>query len=156
MSDARTDPEISPSSIFLALFHSFVFRLPSLQQLDSELAHSHLQRWIGAERAFRDDTLRYSLCGFDLPPLEALLVDVNRRLRRGKAFAAGRVQGHLVAALDGIEVLSSFSRRCENCLERRVTMKDQAGRKIEQTQYYHRVVGCQMVHSPVKPFLAIE
>jgi len=156
MSDARTDPEISPSSVFLALFHGFVFRLPSLQQLDHELAHSHLQRWIGAERAFRDDTLRYSLCGFDLHPLEALLVDVNRRLKRGKAFDAGRVQGHLVAALDGIEVLSSFSRRCESCLERRVTLLDPAGRKIVQTQYYHRAVGCQMVHSPVKPFLAIE
>jgi len=156
MSDARTDPEISPSSVFLALFHSFVFRLPSFQQLDSELAHSHLQRWIGAERAFRDDTLRYSLCGFNLDPLEAMLVDVNRRLKRGKAFDEGRVQGRLVAALDGIEVLSSFSRCCESCLERRVALKDQAGRKIEQTQYYHRAVGCQMVHSPVKPFLAIE
>jgi hypothetical protein len=156
MSDARTDPEISPSSVFLTLFHSFVFRLPSFQQLDSELSHSYLQQWIGAERAFRDDTLRYSLCGFDLDPLEAMLVDVNRRLKRSKAFDEGRVQGRLVAALDGIEVLSSFSRRCESCLERRVTMKDQAGRKIEQTQYYHRAVGCQMVHSPVKPFLAIE
>ena len=156
MSDARTDPDISPSNIFLALFHSFVFRLPSFQQLDSELSHSYLQQWIGAERAFRDDTLRYSLCGFDLDPLEAMLGDVNRRLKRGKAFDQGRVQGRMVAALDGIEVLSSFSRRCESCLERRVTMKDQAGRKIEQTQYYHRAVGCQMVHSPVKPFLAIE
>jgi hypothetical protein len=156
MSDARADPEISPSSIFLALFHSFTFRLPSFQQLDSELNHSQLQRWIGAERAFRDDTLRYSLCGFNLGPLEAMLVDVNRRLKRGKAFDEGRVQGHLVAALDGIEVLSSFSRRCDRCLERRVTLKDQAGRKVEQTQYYHRAVGCQMVHSPVKPFLAVE
>jgi hypothetical protein len=100
-----------------------VFRLPSLQQLDSELAHSHLQRWIGAERAFRDDTLRYSLCGFDLRPLEALLVDVNRRLKRGKAFDAGRVHGPLVAALDGVEVLSSFSRRCESCLERRLILR---------------------------------
>jgi hypothetical protein len=122
MADARTDPEISPSSIFLAVFHSFVFRLPSFQQLDSELSHSHLQRWIGAERAFGDDTLRYSLCGFDLDPLEAMLVDVNRRLKRGKAFDEGRVQGRLVAALDGIEVLSSFSRRCDSCLERRVTL----------------------------------
>lgn len=156
MSDARIDPEITPSSIFLAVFHSFVFRLPSFHQLDSELAHSHLQRWIGAARPFADDTLRYSLCGFDLDPLEAMLVDVNRRLKRGKAFDEGRVQGRLIAALDGIEVLSSFSRRCDSCLERRVTLKDQAGRKIEQTQYYHRAVGCQMVHSPVKPFLAIE
>jgi hypothetical protein len=137
MADARTDPEISPSSIFLAVFHSFVFRLPSFQQLDSELSHSHLQSWIGAERAFGDDTLRYSLCGFDLDPLESMLVDVNRRLKRGKAFDEGPVQGRLVAALDGIEVLSSFSRRWDSCLERRVTLKDQAGRKIEQTQYYH-------------------
>ncbi len=156
LSDARTDPEISPSSIFLAVFHSFVFRLPSFQQLDSELSHSYLQRWIGAERAFGDDTLRYSLCGFHLNPLEEMLVDINRRLKRGKAFDAGRVQGRLVAALDGIEVLSGFSRRCDRCLERRVTLKDEAGRKVEQTQYYHRAVGCQMVHSAVKPFLAME
>jgi len=44
MSDARTDPEIAPSSIFLAVFHGFVFRLPSFQQLDSELAHRNLSR----------------------------------------------------------------------------------------------------------------
>jgi len=62
----------------------------------------------------------------------------------------------LVAALDGSEVLSSFSRHCESCRERPVSRKDQAGRKIEETQYYHRAVGCQMVHSPVTPFLALE
>jgi DDE family transposase len=156
MKDARLDPDISPASVFLALFHAFVFRLPSFQQLDSELHHSYLQRWIGAERAFHDDTLRYSLCSFDLHPLQDMLVDVNRRFKRGKAFDQGRVQGRLVAALDGIEVLSSFSRHCDSCLERRVTRKDQAGRKIEETQYYHRAVGCQMVHSPVKSFLAFE
>jgi hypothetical protein len=155
MSDDRTDPEISPISVFLALLHGFVFRLPSFQQLESDLHHSYLQHWIGAERAFRDDTLRYSLCGFDRDPLEAMLVDVNRRLKRGKAFDAGRVQGRRVAALDGIEVLSSFRRHGESCLERRVTRKDQAGRKIEEIQYYHRAVGCQMVHRPVKPLLAI-
>ena len=156
MSDSRLDPEISPSSVFLALFHAFVFRLPSFQQLDSELSHSYLQHWIGAERSFRDDTLRYSLCGFDLQPLEAMLVDVNRRLKRSKALDDGCVQGRRVAALDGIEVLSSFSRHCESCLQRRVSRKDQAGRKIEEIQYYHRAVGCQMVHSAVKPFLALE
>lgn len=156
LTDARRNPEISPSSIFLASFHAFVFRLPSFQQLEADLSGSQLQSWIGAERRFRDDTLRYSLCGFDLQPLEAMLVDINRRLKRGKAFDQGRVQGHLVAALDGVEVLSSYSRCCESCLERRVAVKDQAGRKVEQIQYYHRAVGCQMIHGPVKPFLGIE
>lgn len=154
--DARRDPEILPRTIFLAMFHSFAFRLPSMQQLETDLANSCLQRWIEAERPFRDDTLRYSLCGFELEPLEHMLVDINRRLKRDKVFYPGRVQGHLVAALDGIEVLSSFSRRCDCCLQRRVFVRDQAGRKVEQIQYYHRAVACQMIHSPVKPILAIE
>jgi hypothetical protein len=156
MADARTDPEISSASVFLALFHAFVFRLPSFQQLDTELSHSYLQNWIGTERAFRDDTLRYSLCSFHLAPLEQMLVEINRRLKRSKALDAGRVQGRLVAALDGIEVLSSFSRRCERCRERRVTVKDETGQSREQIQYYHRAVGCQIISSPVKPFLAVE
>src|SRR5258708_34541221 len=85
-----------------------------------------------------------------------MLVDINRRLKRGKAFEEGQVQGRLLAALDGIEVLSSFGRRCDSCMQRRVIKKDQDGRKIEETQYHHRRVGCPMIHSPVKPFLAIE
>lgn len=156
LKDSRQAPEISPQSVFLAAFYAFVFRLPSFQQLEADLAHSFLPQWIGAERPFRDDTLRYSLSGFDLPPLEQMLVEVNRRLKRSKALDPGRVQGRLVAALDGIEVLSSYSRCCDSCLERRVTLHDSAHRKIERIQYYHRAVACQVIHSPVKPFLAIE
>jgi hypothetical protein len=138
MSDALTQPEISPASVFLALFHAFVFRLPSFQQLNAELSHPYLQNWIAAERAFHHDVLRYSLCSFNLEPLEQMLVETNRRLKRRKALEAGRVQGHLVAALDGIEVLSSFSRCCESCLQRRVPLKDETGQSLERLQYYHR------------------
>lgn len=155
LSDARHDPEIPPQAVFLALFHGFVFRLPSLQQLEADLTESSLQRWVGAERSFGDDVLRYSLCGFELQPLEHMLVDVNRRLKRHKALDPGRVQGRIVAALDGVEVLSSYSRCCDSCLERRVWSR-QGGVKIEQVQYYHRAVGCQIVSSPVKSFLAME
>lgn len=156
LADARRDPEISPQTIFLAMFHSFAFRLPSLQQLEADLANAALRRWIDADRAFRDDTLRYSLCGFDLQPLEQILIHVNRRLKRDKVFYPGRVQGCIVAALDGVEVLSSFSRHCDSCLQRRVFVRDQTGRKVEQIQYYHRAVACQIVNSPVKPILALE
>jgi len=44
LTDARHHPEISPQSIFLALFHSFAFRLPSFQQLEADLQHSFLQQ----------------------------------------------------------------------------------------------------------------
>ena len=156
LSDARQDPEISPQSVFLAVFHSFVFRRTSFQQLEADLADPHLQRYLGVARAFRDDVLRYSLCSFALDPLERLLVDVNRRLKRNKAFDQGRVQGRIVAALDGIEVLASYSRCCEACLQRRVTANDGDGNPVERIQYYHRAVGCQIVSSPVKPLLAVE
>lgn len=156
LSDARHAPEISPQTVFLALFHGFVFRLPSVRQLEADLAEPSFERQVGADRAFRDDVLRYSLCGFALEPLERMLVDINRRLKRNKVFEAGQCQGRIVAALDGIEVLSSYSRCCESCLERHVTGKDKDGQPVEQIQYYHRAVGCQILSSEVKPFLAIE
>ena len=99
LSDSRVAPQIPPSAVFLAAFHGFVFRLPSFQQLEAELQQSALQRWIGAPRAFRDDVLRYSLSSFSAEGLEAMLVRVNRTLKRNKVFDAGRVQGHIVAAL---------------------------------------------------------
>lgn len=155
LQDSRQAPEISPQSVFLAAFYGFVFRLPSFQQLESDLAQPSLQHWIGSDRGFGDDVLRYSLCGFEVTGLEEMLVQSNRTLKRGKVFDAGRVQGRIIAALDGIEVLSSYSRCCDSCLERRVSSR-QAGVKIERVQYYHRAVGCQIISSPVKSFLALE
>ena len=156
LTDARLDPDISPQVVFRALLYGFVFRTPSLKQLEADVDDPHFQRWIGAPRAFQDDVFRYSLCGFDLDPLEQMLVGINRQLKRNKVFDQGRCQGHIVAALDGIEVLSSYSRCCDACLERRVQSKDSDGNTVEQIQYYHRAVGCQIVSSPVKPLLAIE
>jgi len=155
LTDSRCEPEIPPASVFLAAFHGFAFRLPSFEQLEAELTQPALQQWVGAERAFRDDVLRYSLSGFHLEALERMLVQVNRTLKRNKALDQGRVQGRIVAAVDGIEVLSSYSRCCDSCLQRRVFVR-QAGVKVEQLQYYHRAVGCQIVSSPCKPFLALE
>ena len=176
LTDSRRDPEISPTAVFLATFHAFVFRLPSFQQLEADLIQPALQRWIGADRAFSDDALRYSLSGFHLEGLARMLIDVNRTLKRNKVFDADRVQrldpaqtGWSTyprisapsgcacgpAALDGIEVLSSYSRHCDSCLERRVAVR-KAGVKVEQIQYYHRAVGCQIISGPVKTFLALE
>jgi hypothetical protein len=154
--DARQDPEIPPAVVFQALFYGFVFRLRSFKELEGDLAQPQLQQRIGAPRSFRDDALRYSLASFATEPLEQMLVSVNRQLKRNKALDPERVQGHLVAALDGIEVLSSFSRCCSDCLQRRVQCTSGDGQPVERVQYYHRAVGCQIVGSPVKTFLGLE
>ncbi len=154
--DARQHPDIPPAAVFRALFYGFVFRLRSFKELEADLAQPQLQQHLGASRPFRDDTLRYSLASFATEPLEQMLVTVNRQLKRNKALDPGRVQGPLVAALDGIEVLSSFSRCCSDCLQRRVNCTAADGQPVERIQYYHRAVGCQMVSSPVKAFLGLE
>jgi hypothetical protein len=155
LTDSRCEPEIPPAAVFLSTFHGFAFRLPSFQQLEAELTQPALQQWVGAGRGFRDDVLRYSLSGFHVEGLERMLIQVNRTLKRNKALDQGRVQGRIVAAVDGIEVLSSYSRCCDSCLQRRVVVR-KGGVKTEQLQYYHRAVGCQIVSSPCKPFLALE
>jgi hypothetical protein len=48
-----------------------------------ELTQPALQRWVGAEHAFSDDALRYSLSGFHLEGLERMLI------RAGPGFQAG-------------------------------------------------------------------
>jgi hypothetical protein len=59
-------------------FCGFVFRLPSFQQLEAELAQPALQRWIGADRAFHDDLLRYSLIWPSALLFSASLVGASR------------------------------------------------------------------------------
>ena len=44
LSDARRDPDISPQTVFLALFHGFVFRLGSFKELEADLAKPQLRR----------------------------------------------------------------------------------------------------------------
>ena len=53
-------------------------------------------------------------------------------------------------------MVSSYSRHCDSCLQRRVTFTDPEGHSEERIQYYQRAVGCPIISSPVKPFLAWE
>jgi hypothetical protein len=131
MADSRVEPEIPPSAVFLATFYGFVFRLRSFQQLEAEISRTGFQNWINANRAFQDDVLRYSLSGFSRPPLEQMLLQVNRTLKRNKVLDTGRVQGRIVAALDGIEILSSYSRCCDAWATAcRATARPEKGRII--------------------------
>jgi hypothetical protein len=75
--------------------------------------------------------------------------------KRNQAFDAGRVQGRLVAALDGIELLSSYRGCCDSCWERHVVVR-QGGVQTEPWPYYHRAVGSPIVSGPVQSLVALE
>lgn len=156
LKDGRRDPEFPPAAVFQAVFYGLLFRRGSFHQLEADLQDPFLQRWSGLAEPFREGTLRYSYSSFALGPLEQMLVAINQQLKRNKVFRQGRVAGRIVAALDGVEILASYSRCCEFCLQRTVREKTKAGERVERIQYYHRAVGCQIVSSPVKSFLGVE
>lgn len=154
--DARCDPVYSAAVVFQAVFYGFLFRLGSFHQLEAEIEEPFLQHWLGVARPFREGTLRYSYSSFELEPLEEMLVGINRQLKRNKVLSQGQLAGRIVAGLDGVEVISSYSRCCDSCLQRRVREKTKEGEVVERVQYYHRLVGCQVISSPVKPILGVE
>jgi len=55
-------------------------------------------------------------------------------------------RGRIVAAVDGIEICSSFLRCGDACMERKVQHKV-SGKLLEETQYYHRLVAVVLVSS---------
>jgi hypothetical protein len=61
----------------------------------------------------------------------------------------------MVAAVDGIEICSSFARCCEGCMQRKVEHKVR-GELRTDIQYYHRIVAVVVVSTPVPIPLGIR
>lgn len=80
------------------------------------------------------------------------LAELAKQLKRNKTLARAKVNGLFVVAVDGHELGGSYRRCCPACLRRTVTIN---GKK--RTQYYHRVVTCQLVCcGPVRLTLDME
>jgi len=85
----------------------------------------------------------------------ALGCDLARQLKRNGIFRSDWSRGLVVAAIDGMEICSSFSRSCDHCMERKVThMVD--GELREELQYYHRICAVTVVSSTFPIPLAIR
>jgi hypothetical protein len=80
---------------------------------------------------------------------------VARRLKRNGVLRSEWARGRLVAAVDGIEICSSFCRCCDACMEREVEHKVN-GQLRKDTQYYHRIVAVVVVSTPFPVPLGIR
>jgi hypothetical protein len=68
-----------------------------------------------------------------------LSCEIARRLKRNGVLRSNWSRGLLVAAVDGIEICSSFVRCCDACMEREMQHKVHGEMKTD-IQYYHRIV----------------
>ncbi len=154
--DTRAEPEIPSRAIGLSLILGEVVHIPSFFQLQAETKLPQWQEWIGYSQEISHDTFGYASARMDPAQLRRAGIWINRKLKRGKAFEANRINGLLVVSLDANEQFCSDHRCCEDCLTREVTCKDAQGQEFKKKQYYHKQVYAQLSGPELSVILDLE
>jgi len=144
LQEGRQFPQHPWKKVFDAVFLGAAMQIPSLLQIEAECHHGALAKRIGP---ISDDTLGYALERQSPEPVFALSCQIARRLKRNGVLRSDWSRGLVVAAVDGIEICSSFARCCDACMEREVQHKVNGEMRTE-IQYYHRIVVVAVVSTP--------
>jgi hypothetical protein len=145
MPEGRHCPQHPWPKVFDAVFLGAAMQMPSLLQIEAECRRGALARRIGP---LSDDTIGYALQRQSPEPVFALGCEVAGRLKRNGVLRSNWSRGLVVAAVDGIEICSSFARCCDACMQREVQHKVR-GELRTDIQYYHRIVAVVVVSTAV-------
>src|SRR5260370_14100104 len=111
--EGREFPKHPWKKVFDAVFLGATMQIPSLLQIEAECHDGALAKRIGP---ISDDTIGYALERQSPDPVFALSCEIARRLKRNGVLRSDWSRGLVVAAVDGIEIFSSFFRRCGSCI----------------------------------------
>ena len=139
--EGRQSPRHPWQKVWDALFLGAAVQIPTVHRLEAECRAGVLAQRIGA---LSEDTMGYALERQDPAQIFTLGGEVARRLKRNGVLPSGWARGRVVAAVDGIEICSSFFRCCDACLEREIEHKVD-GQMRKDIQYYHRLVAVVLV-----------
>lgn len=142
--EGRQSPRHPWQKVFDAVFLGAAMQIPSLLQIEAECQSGALAKRIGP---ISDDTIGYALQRESPESVFALGCQIARRLKRNGVLRSDWSRGLLVAAVDGIEICSSFTRCCDACMQREVEHKVR-GELRTDIQYYHRIVVVVIVSTP--------
>src|SRR6266536_301985 len=142
--EGRESPQHPWKKVFDAVFLGAAMQIPSLLQIEAECCDGALATRIGP---ISDDTIGYALQRQSPEPVFALSCEIARRLKRNGVLRSEWSRGLVVAAVDGIEICSSFVRCCDACMEREIEHKVN-GELRTDIQYYHRIVVVAVVSTP--------
>jgi hypothetical protein len=104
--EGRQSPQHPWKKVFDAVFLGSAMQIPSLLQIEAECRDGSLAKRIGP---ISDDTLGYALQRQSPEPVFALGCEIARRLKRNGILRSDWSRGLVVAAVDGIEICSSFA-----------------------------------------------
>jgi hypothetical protein len=141
--DGRKFPRHKEKKVFDAVFLGAACQFPALHRIETECSQGALCHRIGP---LSEDAMGYALERSDPDALFTLGCELARQLKRNGVLRSDWSRGLVVAAIDGIEICSSFARSCKHCMERQVShLVD--GELREETQYYHRICVVAIVSS---------
>jgi Transposase DDE domain len=141
--DGRQSPRHHGKKIFDAVFLGAACQFPALHRIETECHRGALSKRIGS---LSEDAIGYALERQDPSAVFALGCEIARQLKRNGIFRSDWSRGLVVAAVDGIEICSSFTRFCDHCMERKVKHTVD-GELREELQYYHRICAVTIVSS---------
>ena len=142
--EGREFPQHPWKKVFDAVFLGAAMQIPSLLQIEAECCQGTLAKRVGP---ISDDTIGYALQRQSPEPVFALSCEIARRLKRNGVLRSDWSRGLVVAAVDGIEICSSFVRCCDACKEREMEHKVNGEMRTDM-QYYHRIVVVAVVSTP--------
>jgi hypothetical protein len=142
--DGRTYPWHRGKKIFDAVFLGAACQFRSMHRMERECRPGGvLSKRIGP---LSEDAMGYALERYDARAVFRLGCAVAHQLKRNGVFHSRWSRGLVVAAVDGIEICSSFVRFCEDCMERKIIHVVE-GEPREEIQYYHRICVVTVVSS---------
>lgn len=150
--DGRQKPQIELSRAVSAMFWGSVFRLGATHAVEESCREGPLSGRVGF---ISEDVIRDALERMDGESLGLFWAGVLKKAKTKQMLASDLGGGLVFVCLDGIEIFSSYSRCCKDCLTREVTVKKN-GVEIKRTQYYHRVVVACLIGGDFPAPLGVE
>jgi hypothetical protein len=150
--EGRQYPVYPWPDVFDAVFLGSACQFGPLHRIETECRIGALHNRIGA---LSEDTFGYAMQRQNPAEIFDLGCQVAKQLKRNGVLKSDWARGRVVAAVDGIEICSSYCRCCDACMSREVERKVD-GKLGKFTQYYHRISAVTVVSTPFPIFLGIR
>ena len=150
--EGRQYPVYPWPDVFDAVFLGSACQFGPLHRIETECRRGALHKRIGV---LSEDMLGYAMQRQNPAEIFDLGCQVAKQLTRNGVLKSDWARGRVVAAVDGIEICSSYCRCCDACMSREVERK--VGGQLQKcTQYYHRISAVTVVGTPFPIFLGIR
>ena len=155
--DGRCQPQVPLLPLVVCLVLGVVMRIASYLDLAEQTQTRRRWRHLcGLKAPVHHEIFGYATERMKPEDWRQNQAQVAKELKRNKALESCKIKGLLFLSIDANEHFASFSRTCPRCCQRQVEVLDADGKKIKQTQYYHRYVFAHLSGPKLNVVLDVE